>query len=187
MFVRAHYHERVSGDTAFIRERDGLVFAAVVDVLGHGEEAHQLAVAIDEFLAAGWSADVVDTMERLHAHLAGSRGAGAGLCVVECDTGLLRYAGIGNTVLRRFGTKELRLASRPGIIGGSTRSPRDERMSLNISDVVLMYTDGVKDRFTLGEYPELLHHSAELISRNVVQRFGKDYDDATCIALRYEK
>ena len=60
-------------------------------------------------------------------------------------------------------------------------------MTLTPGDIVLLYTDGVKDRFQLQDYPQLLHHTAELIARTVIQRFGKDHDDASCIALRYER
>jgi len=184
---RPHYYEHVSGDAAVVREKDHLLFAAIVDVLGHGREAYELAVDIEKFLIAQWGSSVVDLMGRLHEHLVGSRGAAAGLCLVDRRSGLLRYTGIGNTVIRRFGSREVRLLSRPGIVGGSRRTPREEQMTLTPGDVVLLYTDGVKDRFELSEYPQLLHHTAESITRAVVQRFGKDHDDATCLALRYEK
>ena len=184
---RPHYYEHVSGDLAVVREKDHLLFAAIVDVLGHGPEAHELAMEIEKFLTAHWNDSVVDLMDQLHRHLAGSRGAGAGLCLVDRRSGLLRYTGIGNTVIRRFGSRELRLLSRSGIVGGSRRSPKEEQMILTPGDVVLLYTDGVKDRFELQDYPQLLHHTAESIARTVIQRFGKDHDDATCIALRFEK
>lgn len=184
---RPHYYEHVSGDAAVVREKDHLLFAAIVDVLGHGREAHELAVDIEKFLIAHWSDSVIDLMDRLHAYLMGTRGAVAGLCLLDRRSGLLRYTGIGNTVIRRFGSGEVRLLSRPGIVGGSRRTPKEEQMALAPGDVVLLYTDGVKDRFQLSEYPQLLHHTAESIARAVVQRFGKDHDDTTCIALRYEK
>ncbi len=184
---RPHYYEYVSGDIAVIGEKDHLFFAAIVDVLGHGREAHELAVEIERFLVDHWDGSVVGLMDRLHTHLAGSRGAGAGLCLVDRCSGLLRYAGIGNTVIRRFGCSEVRLLSRSGIIGGSRRTPREEQMTLAPGDVVLLYTDGVKDRFRLQDYPQLLRDRAELIARTVVQRFGKDHDDASCIAFRYER
>lgn len=184
---RPHYYEYVSGDTAVIREQQDLVLAAIVDVLGHGREAHELAVVIEAFLKGHWNDSVVELMDDLHDHIAGSRGAGAGLCLVDLRSGLLRYAGIGNTVIRKFGSQELRLPSRSGIIGVNRRTPKEERMTMVPGDVVLLYTDGVKDRFELRDYPQLLHHSAETIARTVIQRFGKDHDDATCIALRYEK
>ncbi len=184
---RPHCYEKVSGDAAVVLEKGHLLFAAIVDVLGHGREAHQLALAIDKFLIAHWSASVADVMNRLHRHLMGSRGAVAGLCILDRETSLLRYIGVGNTVIRRFGSGEVRLISRPGIVGGNRRTPREECMTLSPGDVVLLYTDGVKDRFQLTEYPQLLQHKAETIARTVVQRFGKEHDDAACIALRYEK
>ncbi len=184
---RPHYYEHVSGDAAVVREKDHLLFAAIVDVLGHGREANELAVDIEKFLIAQWSCSVVDLMDRLHEYLIGTRGAVAGLCLLDRRSGLLRYTGTGNTVIRRFGSGEARLLSRPGIVGGSRRTPKEEQMTLTPGDVVLLYTDGVKDRFELSEYPQLLHHTAESITRAVVQRFGKDHDDATCLALRYEK
>ncbi len=185
--VRPHLYEHVSGDTAVVREQDHLVLAAIADVLGHGPEAHEVAVQIEKFLMAHWDDSVVSLMDQLHEHLKGSRGAGAGLCLVDRRSGLLRYTGIGNTVIRRFGSGEARLLSHAGIVGGNRRSPSEEQMTLTPGDVVLLYTDGVKDRFELQDYPQLLHHTAESIARTVVQRFGKDHDDASCIALRYEK
>ncbi len=184
---RPHYYEHVSGDAAVVQEKDHLVLAAVVDVLGHGAEAHVVAVEAERFLKAQWNESVLSLMDGLHEHLAGSRGAGVGLCLVDRRSGLLRYTGIGNTVIRRFGYAEVRLLSRAGIVGGSRRTPKEEQMTLTPGDVVLLYTDGVQDRFELKDYPQLLHHSAEAIARTIIQRFGKQHDDATCIALRYEK
>jgi len=185
--ARPHLYEHVSGDAVVVRERGPLVLAAIADVLGHGPEAHEVAVAIEAFLMAQWDDSMVALMDRLHEHLKGSRGAGAGLCLVDPRSGLLRYTGTGNTVIRRFGSSEIRLLSRPGIVGGNRRTPTEEQMTLTPGDVVLLYTDGVKDRFGLDDYPELLHSPAESIARTVIQRFGKDHDDAACIVLRYER
>lgn len=185
--VRPHYRERVSGDTAVLRGQDHLLFAAVIDVLGHGDDAHALALEIERFLENSWGDALLDLMNLLHEQIRGSRGAAAGLSLLDRRSGVLRYVGIGNTVLRKFGSTEIRLVSRAGIIGGSMRTAREERMTLAAGDVVLLYTDGVKDRFRLCDYPELLHHDAETIARTVLRRFGKDNDDATCIALRCEK
>ncbi len=186
-FNRPHRYEHVSGDAAVVREEDRFLFAAIVDVLGHGPEAHELAVDIERFLSALRIDSVVRLMDRLHENLIGTRGAVAGLCLLDRNTGLLCYAGTGNTVIRRFGSSEVRLVSRPGIVGGSRRTPKEEQMTLQAGDVVLLYTDGIKDRFALSEYPQLLQHAPESIAGTVVRRFGKDYDDAACIALRYEK
>ena len=185
--ARPHYRERVSGDSAVLYRKGHLLFAAVIDVLGHGEEAHELAVEIEHFLQEHWSDALVEVMNNLHERIKGTRGAAAGLSVLNLQSDTLSYVGIGNTVVRKFGSSEVRLVSHAGIIGGNKRTPREERMTLVPGDVVLLYTDGIKDRLQLDDYPQLLHHNAETISRTILQRFGKDHDDATCIALRYEK
>jgi serine phosphatase RsbU (regulator of sigma subunit) len=185
--VRPHLKEYVSGDAAVIRERDHIVLAAIADVLGHGPEAYEVAVEVEKFLMAHWNESTVALMDQLHGHLQGSRGAAAGICLVDRQSGLLRYTGIGNTAIRRFGSSEARLLSRPGIVGGNRRTPSEEQMTLSPGDVIVLYTDGVKDRFELQDYPQILHHPAESIARTIIQRFGKQYDDASCIALKYEQ
>ena len=39
----------------------------------------------------------------------------------------------------------------------------------------------------IEEYPRIFGHSAETISRTVIRQFGKDHDDAACVALCYEQ
>lgn len=182
---RPHRLEYVSGDVAVIREHGDMLLAGIADVLGHGPEAHAVAVEVEAFLEGYWNDSVVGLLDGLHRHLKGSRGAAAGLCLVNRRTGNLCYAGIGNTVIRRFGTDEVRLLSRPGIVGGERRTPSEERLQMSPGDVVVLYTDGIKDRFGLDDYPELLEHPAQSIVTTLVQRFSKDHDDASCIALRF--
>ncbi len=176
---------RVGGDTALIQEFDEGVFLAIVDVLGHGLDAHRLARTIETFLLAHAGADVVRLMNDLHAHIRDSRGACAGLCYVESATGRVHYSGIGDTVLRRFGENAGHLPSWAGIIGHHMRTPREEQLTLGRGDVLVMYTDGVRDSFTLTDYPQLLHDDVQTIVQTIVEQFGRTYDDAACLALRY--
>lgn len=176
---------QVGGDAALFYELDRGIFLAIIDVPGHGLEAHNLARAIEAFLMAHASAHVTGLINALHHHLHGSRGACAGLCYIESATGLVRYAGIGDTILRRFGKQSGHLPSWPGIIGHHMRTPREEQLSLKRDDVLMMYTDGVRDSFTLEDYPQLLHDDVQTIVQTIVERFGRTYDDASCLALRY--
>ncbi len=59
-------------------------------------------------------------------------------------------------------------------------------MSLSRRDVVLMYSDGVRDHFEWRDNPQLLRGDAEKIVRTVIRLFARDYDDAACIAVRYD-
>jgi len=183
--IRPCQGERVSGDAVVILPLDGGIFAAIVDVLGHGPEAHELALTIDTYLSRYGSSDISGLMTRLHQHLKGTRGAVVGLCFIDTASGRAEYAGTGNTVLRRFGDTETRLVSHDGVLGQNMRTPHPQTVQLEAGDLIVLYTDGIRDRFTSDDYPGLFHHAPEKVARTIVERFGKSYDDAACIAVRY--
>ena len=66
------------------------------------------------------------------------------------------------------------------------RTPLPQTLQLEPRDPIFLYTDGVSDRFTVGEYPGILHHAPKDVARNVFKRFGKAHDAAACIAARYK-
>jgi negative regulator of sigma-B (phosphoserine phosphatase) len=177
--------ERLSGDAVVIRPLEQGLFVAIVDVLGHGPEAHELTHVIDAYLARYRTSDVSGLMTRLHQHLKGTRGAAVGLCAIDTATGRIDYAGIGNTSMRLFGKAETRFVSQDGVLGQNMRTPRPQTLQLEPGDVIILYTDGVSDRFTADDYPGVLRHAPKEVAINIVQRFGKDHDDAACIAVRY--
>jgi negative regulator of sigma-B (phosphoserine phosphatase) len=183
--IRPCRGERLSGDAVVIQPLEQGLFVAIVDVLGHGPEAHELTHVIDAYLARYGTSDVSGLMTRLHQHLKGTRGAAVGLCAIDAATGRLDYAGIGNTALRRFGNAETRLVSQDGVLGQNMRTPRSQTLQLVPGDLIVLYTDGVSDRFTSEDYPGVMRHAPKEVASNIIQRFGKDHDDAACIAVRY--
>jgi len=183
--VRPCQGEEVSGDTVFFRPLEEGLFVAIVDVLGHGPQAHELAIVIEEFLADSGRADIASEIASLHEHLKGTRGAAVGFCEINAAEGRAAYVGTGNTVMRRFGKTNTRLISQDGILGQNMRTPRPQTLQLEPEDLIVLYTDGVHDRFTVDDYPSIFHHSPKNVARTIVERFGKSYDDAACIAVRY--
>ena len=185
--VRPKVGYRKGGDAVIMAAHGSKLLAGIVDVLGHGPEAHDVAMKAQLFLENG--AEPGDPLERLrglHDALRGTRGAAVGLAVLDAVHGVVRYAGVGNTAIRRFGTVADRLVSVDGIVGVAMRTPREQRMRLNPRDIIVMYTDGVRDHFELSDYPELLLGDAEKIARSVIRRFGKGHDDAACVAVRFD-
>ena len=175
----------MSGDSVVIRTLENGLFVAIIDVLGHGDQAHELTLVIDNFLARYGASDVASVMLRLHKHLKGTRGAVGSLCFIDKASGKLDFVGIGNTGVRCFGKTEARFVSQHGVLGQNMRSPRLQTLGLQSGDTVVLYTDGVSDRFSLEDYPGIMHHSPQTVANNIVARFGKAYDDATCLAVRY--
>jgi negative regulator of sigma-B (phosphoserine phosphatase) len=184
--IRPCMGESLSGDAVVIHPLEHGLFVAIVDVLGHGPEAHELTLVIDAFLEKQATADVKKLMTRLHEHLKGTRGAVAGLCAIDASAGTAEYVGIGNTCIRRFGRSETRLVSKDGVLGQNMRTPLLQSLELESGDVIVLYTDGVSDRFTVEQYPGVLSHTPNEVVRIILDRFGKDHDDSACIAVRYD-
>ena len=183
--IRPCKGETLSGDAVVIKPLEHGLFVAIVDVLGHGPEAHEVACMIERYLGRYGSSEVSSLMKTLHQHLKGTRGAAAGLCTIDASTGRTDYVGIGNTALRRFGKVETRLVSKDGVLGQNMRTPLHQSLQLEPNDLLVFYTDGVSDRFTSDDYPGVFRHAPKEVVNNIVQRFGKDHDDAACIAVRY--
>jgi len=169
--------EYLSGDAVVIHTLEQGLFVAIVDVLGHGAEANELTHVIEAYLNRYCASDVSAVIQRLHQHLKGTRGAAVGLCAIDTFTGRIDYVGIGNTAMRLFSKTETRFVSQDGVVGQNMRTPRPQSAQLEPRDLIVLYTDGVSDRFTSQDYPGVSHHAPEAVARNIVQRFGKDHDD----------
>jgi serine phosphatase RsbU (regulator of sigma subunit) len=185
--IRPCFGHTVGGDTAIALNLEDGLFLGIVDVLGHGPDAHVVAQIACDCIREHASPDVAAVLVRLDERLRGTLGAAAGLAFVNLARGELRYVGVGNTAARRLGSGEERLVSREGIVGGRMRTPQERRVGLSDGDLVLLYTDGVSDRFGVNDYPGMLADEPASVAALVVDRFGKHHDDATCIAFRYQR
>lgn len=173
------------GDTGVVREYDGHCFMALVDVLGHGKEAFEVAVLVEDYLSIRYDQDLVELIQGLHTHLTGTRGAVAAVCRLELCTGVLDYSGMGNICMRIFGSSHKRLITRDGILGYGISSPKQKRFQLYPGDIFIMSSDGIREHVDLVDYPEILMGSAETITIGFIENLGKKNDDASCVALRY--
>ena len=165
-------------------EEEGGLFLAIIDVLGHGAEAHEVARHIVGRIEREDRSELCPMLNRLHESLRGTRGAAIAVAKLNCESGVLHYAGVGNTVCRKIGREPVRLVSHDGTLGHIMRTPRQEALQVEKGDLLLFYTDGVQDHFNLDDYPAMELDSALAVARNVIRLFGKPHDDATCIAVR---
>lgn len=179
--------EKECGDTGIIKEFDNKIFAAVVDVLGHGKNAYRLTLVIEKFLEENYRQNLTHIMRDLHVHIKGSVGAAGILCLLDLDSGQLEYTGIGNLTIRIFGMKNKRLLSGDGVIGYIMTTPKENMITLSPNDILLVHSDGINAHFEAAEYPGIHTHPAREIAAGVLDRFNKGIDDAICFALRYRK
>ena len=180
--------ERVSGDVALAVALEQKLLVVLIDVLGHGAEAHALAMAMSEYVTQHPIADPLEMILKLHERFKGSRGSAGGLAVLDTRTSDMAFAGVGNPSFRVLGpSRSVKLPVSAGIIGAQMRTPVVHRAQLNAGELLLGCSDGVAESFQLSDYPQMFAHGAWAVARSIVHRFGKDYDDATCIVARRRK
>jgi negative regulator of sigma-B (phosphoserine phosphatase) len=177
--------EAECGDTGVIKELDGRLFLALVDVLGHGREAHDVALTAQAYLEEHCRQEPAEVMQGLHACLKGTRGAVAAICRLDTATGELIYVGMGNIAVRVLGPRAVRFVSRDGVVGYMMSSVKQQALKLLVGDVLVMYSDGIKEHFELSGRPDILSGNAESIATALLEQFWKQNDDASCIVLRY--
>jgi negative regulator of sigma-B (phosphoserine phosphatase) len=173
--VRPRRGETRSGDAALVRSAEDTDLLAVIDALGHGPRAADVADRAISFLAAAPLKDGVKAIiEDLHRQLAGTRGAAATLCLLR--EGELEAAGVGNVVLRGFGMR-LSVLSSAGVLGARLRELRVFRARLQPQTRLLFYSDGVKG--DVGH--EAQRGTPAEACAAILRRHGTRDDDATIL------
>ena len=170
-----------NGDTFVKIHKPGYILLGVVDVLGHGEQAHKIAVKIKRFLQAYYFLNLQDMLSLLDIELRGDRGASVSLLKLDFLRDKILYCGVGNIECRMYPPQPEAFISSPGIVG-------DGKFKLNMKEikkvtdcVFLLYTDGVSNPVLT---PQSLKGSTAKIALNLIKTFGKSTDDRTILVAK---
>lgn len=178
--------EFVSGDVVCSRVIGERSFVLVLDATGHGREAHRIAeLALRSFQSAELH-DPAAVLTLLDATLRGSRGAVAAVACLDSTERLLSYAAIGNISGRLIGQGDSPLNGRDGSLGQHFRVPKVQTLELQPGDLLVMHSDGISARFSRETFPELATGKTPYLAAQLLERFGKFYDDASCALVRVE-
>jgi len=188
IYVRPCDGETLSGDVIFLQPQQEGVFAALIDALGHGPDAHrvgvQLSDALSVWLPQAMPPEPAGAFTILHESARGTRGAAAAIAWLDGRTLEGWVAGVGNVRCRLFSAVTRTVEFADGVLGQRVHSPRPVAFALQPADVVILFSDGVAGRFRKEDYPSLGLDPAPEIAFNVVRRFGKGADDASCAVIR---
>ncbi len=174
-----------SGDIAVVREDTGSLYFALVDVLGHGSEAGEVAAQASQFLGCHCDESLVDQLNGLHEHLNGTRGAVAALCRLNVEDGTLQLAGIGNIAVRVIGRDSFQFVLRDGIIGyGRIKALLQER-TISPGEYIVLHSDGIRSFLRAENCFAAIRGSAHTVADNILKECASGDDDASCIVVRY--
>jgi hypothetical protein len=153
---------------------------AIADGLGHGPMARQAAVRFIEFVAARPLGSLPSALEGASRDLRSTRGAAAAL--LRLSDARAEFAGIGNIAFAAHSRQRVLATSVPGIVGRAGRHARPFPFELASGDMVVLYTDGVRSGFDAAEFA--VHPVLSQAADDLIARYGKDSDDATCVLAR---
>jgi len=176
--------ETVSGDGYFIKRcRDYEVFA-VIDVLGHGTDAHDVTGKCLELLEAHWQDDLAAIIAACHRGLDHTRGAAMALGRVDRDGSRLEHISIGNVATRIYNTSQ---PARPYCFNGTLgmameRSARPESYPLGKDALIVMCSDGIVSKFTVPDH--LANDGPQVIAESIFSNYVRGSDDATVLVAK---
>ena len=175
--------EQVNGDGWTSKSSNGTRDIMVVDGLGHGQEAHEAAVAAcDAFLKT--NSDPPRALATVHDALRGTRGAAVAIARLP-QAGSLRFCGVGNISATIVDPSARRSAvSLHGIVGHQMREAREFTYPWSRESTLIMHSDGLTTRWDLDSYPALLRRDAVLIAGILWKDHRRPNDDSTVVVAR---
>lgn len=183
--------ETACGDLHLVRAVGAGALVAVVDGLGHGEEAAFAARVAVQTLARHAGEPLPEMVRRCHEALRGTRGVVVSLAYFETARDTLSWVGLGNVrgVLitanhEADGSPVTRLVTRSGIVGAGAALPpvRPWVIPLQPQDTLVLATDGLQSEFE-DDLPSLT--SSQHTADRLLERYGKRTDDALVLVARY--
>jgi len=172
------------GDTGLIQLWPSHCLLALVDALGHGREAAEVARQARQYLENNLTLAPGEMINGMHECLKGSRGAVASVCQLDLETGSMIYAGMGNVTTKILGVQYFSFVNRDGVIGYMMPRPMEAAAELRPGEVLVMLSDGVSSNFPPADLDYALRDSADFITSEIMSRYGKKDDDASCLVAR---
>ncbi|MBW3575781.1 MAG: SpoIIE family protein phosphatase [Actinobacteria bacterium] len=187
MYATAYPGQRRSGDAFLIEATAAGALVAVVDALGHGDEAADVADRALASLRQTVGQPLPDCLAACHRALCGSRGAVMTLIAVDPRASELAWMAVGNieaaVVARgRAGANGRRsVPQRGGVVGERLPAVRESCVPLAGGDTLLVATDGLAPAFVDGADLSLPPPS---LARLLHAGHARDDDDALVLVAR---
>jgi anti-sigma regulatory factor (Ser/Thr protein kinase) len=184
-FTRPAAGSDANGDAYLIKQDEDRLLAAIIDGLGHGLAAREAAREAVSAIERHKDAPVDNILRATHESLRMTRGAVAGLALIDRRAATIEYAGIGNADCRVIsGAGQTRFISLNGTLGSRLDRIRVFKEQLPKVVTLVMSTDGISERWDLEHYPGLLGLHPQLLCAVIARDYGRPADDATILCGR---
>lgn len=180
--------QTVSGDLHFVEPLEPGVLLAVIDGVGHGDEAGVAARRAADILKKSGGESVIELVKHCHAALSDTRGVVMTLAFLDGEEDTVTWIGVGNVEARLF-----RAAANPspaienillrsGLVGLQLPALQASVMPLFPGDLLVLATDGLITGFDQGIH---IAEPPQQIAGRILERYFKGTDDALVLVARY--
>jgi phosphoserine phosphatase RsbX len=152
----AHVGGGESGDLHMVCCNQSGVLIAVIDGIGHGEEAAEAAKTAAALLRSSADEPVISLIEGCHEKLKGTRGAVLSLAFISPEQKMMTWIGVGNVqgVLVRADAKQGNMQEplllRAGVVGSKLPALQASVLPVSQGDALVFATDGIQSDFSTG-------------------------------------
>jgi phosphoserine phosphatase RsbX len=180
--------QSVSGDVHVVATCEGGVLVAVIDGLGHGEEATAAARIAASVLEQHAGEPVVALVQQCHRALQRTRGVVMTVVAVNARDHTLTALGIGNveTVVRRANpsTRPQResVLLRGGVVGYQLPALHATELPVATGDMIVFGTDGVREDFSDLVNPA---DAPRAVAEKILAQKFRGNDDGLVLACKY--
>jgi hypothetical protein len=158
----------------------------VADGLGHGPEAYAASRLAVDVLERSRDLPPGLILEEIHKGLRATRGAAVAVAELNEDRRVVIFAGLGNiTGLVWAGDSARHMVSMNGTAGIEGRNIYKEfNYPWGSNSALVMYSDGLSNRWDPREYPGLAARDPALISGVLFRDLWRGGDDATVVVAK---
>lgn len=160
---------------------------AVIDGIGHGEEAADASKSAAAILGSFVDEPIISLVERCHENLRATRGVVLSLAFIDPGHGMMTWLGVGNVqgVLVRADAKkgnvQESLLLRAGVVGSLLPALQATMLPIMQGDTLLFATDGVRSDFstTLSA-----RENPQRAADRILEQYRSGNDDALVLVAR---
>jgi phosphoserine phosphatase RsbX len=181
-------NESVSGDLFYLKKYQDKVLIAVIDGLGHGNDAYSTSIKALESLKSFSNQSLVTIINSCHDELKNTRGVVMNLAVFDNEDQSVKWIGVGNVegILYHKEKQDFSvqddIIARGGVVGYNIPVLKPTKMSVMPGDTFVFTTDGVdtgyRNDIDLNQPPEKIVNQ---IATNYIDRS----DDSLVLVVRY--
>jgi hypothetical protein len=181
--------QTVSGDMHLVKPLETGVLVAVVDGVGHGNEATDVAETAVDIIEQHAGEGVAQLVWSCHHALEHTRGVVLTIAYLDALNNTISWVGVGNVegrLLRRNGgghpASSESVLLRGGLVGYKLPPLYVSSAPLAVGDLLVFATDGIAPGFESDVY---IAQSPGRIADSILNRHFKGTDDALVLVARY--